>query len=167
MRILHIEVQIYRVDNKNIMKYQEEILHSLNMIQQQVNKYSVTKKETSAMQVKTLRSHNRRDEHRGFRKSRSVSRNRCHHSRGNLTRTKYMHSRLEIIPSMSPIKNYMMRHGSDNLQGKMRKIKPLSFDGDNRKGEYAEAWLLGMMKYLQLHDYSSNVEAKVVAYDIQ
>jgi hypothetical protein len=53
------------------------------------------------------------------------------------------------------------------LQGELRKIKPPSFDGENKKGEDAEAWLLGMRKYFQLHDYSSNVEARIAAYHLQ
>jgi hypothetical protein len=47
MRSLQREVQIYRDDNQNIMKYQEEILKILNMIQKQVNKHSSTKQEAS------------------------------------------------------------------------------------------------------------------------
>jgi hypothetical protein len=38
MRILQSKVQSYRDDSENIMKYQEEILQSLNMLQNQVNK---------------------------------------------------------------------------------------------------------------------------------
>jgi hypothetical protein len=52
-------------------------------------------------------------------------------------------------------------------KGSLRKIKPPSFDGENRKGEDAEAWLLGMRKYFQLHDYSSNVEAIIASYHLQ
>jgi hypothetical protein len=43
MRILEREVQRYIVDNENIMKYQEEILHILNMLQKKFNKYSGTR----------------------------------------------------------------------------------------------------------------------------
>jgi hypothetical protein len=43
MRSLQREVQIYRDDNENIMKVQEEILQSLNMLQKQANKDSGTK----------------------------------------------------------------------------------------------------------------------------
>jgi hypothetical protein len=59
------------------------------------------------------------------------------------------------------------RHGSDSLQGELRKIKPPSFDGENKKSEDAKAWLLGMRKYFQLHKYSSNVEARIASYHLQ
>ena len=49
----------------------------------------------------------------------------------------------------------------------MSKIKPPYFDGENKKGEYAEAWLLGMKKYFQFHNYSSNAEARIADYHLQ
>jgi hypothetical protein len=55
MRILKKEVKIYRADNERIMKAQEEILQSLNMLQNQVNKESGTKQEASARQLSASR----------------------------------------------------------------------------------------------------------------
>jgi hypothetical protein len=37
----------------------------------------------------------------------------------------------------------------------MNKIKPPTFDGEHKKDEDAETWLLGMRKYFQLHNYSA------------
>ena len=51
------------------------------------------------------------------------------------------------------------------LQGEIRKIKPPTSDGENKKGEDAKAWFLGMRKYMCLHNYSSNVEARIVIYN--
>jgi hypothetical protein len=45
------------------MKAQEEILHILNMLHKQVNKYSGTKKVTSVRQVTTSISQRKKDEH--------------------------------------------------------------------------------------------------------
>jgi hypothetical protein len=33
------------------------------------------------------------------------------------------------------------------MQGELRKIKPPTFDGENKRGEDFEAWLLGIRKY--------------------
>jgi hypothetical protein len=63
MSILQREVHIYRANNENIMKAQEEILQSLNMLQRQANKDSSTKQAASARQVTTSRSHRKMDEH--------------------------------------------------------------------------------------------------------
>ena len=68
---------------------------------------------------------------------------------------------------MSIVKHHKIRHAKNELQGELRKIKPCTFDGENKKGEDAEAWLLSMRKYLQLHNYSSNMEAKIVVYNLQ
>jgi hypothetical protein len=59
--------KLYREDNERIMKYQEEILQILNMLQKQVNKDSSTRKEASARKVEVSRSHDRRDDHGGYR----------------------------------------------------------------------------------------------------
>ena len=44
MRTLQKEVQSYKADNERIMKAQEEILQSLNMLQNKFNKDSCTRK---------------------------------------------------------------------------------------------------------------------------
>jgi hypothetical protein len=55
----------------------------------------------------------------------------------------------------------------NHLQGELRKLKPPNFDGENKKGEEVEAWLLEIRKYFQLHNYSSNLEARVSIYHLQ
>jgi hypothetical protein len=39
------------------------------------------------------------------------------------------------------------RPEGDILQGELRNIKPPTFNGEHRKGEEVEAWLLEMKKY--------------------
>ena len=43
-----------------------------------------------------------------------------------------------------------------------KKSKPLSIDGDLKKSEDAKAWLLGMNKFFELHDYTENMMARIV-----
>jgi hypothetical protein len=89
MSRLHREVHSYRDDNERIMKAQEEILQIKNMLQNQVNKDLGTRQEASAKKVEVSRSHYRRDDHGGSRKSRSISRHQHHHSLGYSTRETY------------------------------------------------------------------------------
>ena len=49
----------------------------------------------------------------------------------------------------------------------MNKIKPPTFDGEHKKDEDAETWLLGMRKCFQLHNYSSHAEGRIVVYKIK
>jgi hypothetical protein len=42
----------------------------------------------------------------------------------------------------------------------MNKINPPTFDGEHKKEEEAETWLLGMRKYFQLQNYSSHCRRK-------
>jgi hypothetical protein len=51
--------------------------------------------------------------------------------------------------SPSPTRKHK-KFGKDELKGEMNKIKPLMFDGEHKKEEDAETWLLGMRKYFQL-----------------
>jgi hypothetical protein len=55
----------------------------------------------------------------------------------------------------------------DELQGEMNKIKPPTFDGEHKKDEDAETWLLGMRKYFQLHNYSSQAEGRISIYQLK
>jgi hypothetical protein len=43
---------------------------------------------------------------------------------------------------------------------------PPTFDGERKRGDDVEAWLLGMRKYFQLHNYSSNLEVMVSKYHL-
>ena len=52
------------------------------------------------------------------------------------------------------------------LKKALRKIKPPTFDGKHKKGEDDEVLLLGMRKYLQLHNYSFSVEARIATYNL-
>ena len=47
-----------------------------------------------------------------------------------------------------------------------RKIKPPTFDGEMRRNEEVETWLLGMSKYFQIYDYSNNFKAKMATYNL-
>ena len=48
--------------------------------------------------------------------------------------------------SISPVRKDNKRSGVDELQGEMNNIKPPTFDGEHKKDENAETWLLGMRK---------------------
>jgi hypothetical protein len=47
-----------------------------------------------------------------------------------------------------------------------RNSKPPSFDGEIKKGEQAEAWLLGLKKYFKVHDFSENLKARVATFNL-
>jgi hypothetical protein len=68
--------------------------------------------------------------------------------------------------SLSPVIRYN-RSGVDELRGEMNKIKPPTFDGEHKKDEDEETWLLSMRKYFQLHNYSSHVEGRIIIYQLK
>jgi hypothetical protein len=98
------------------------------------------------------RSHGSHDEKR--REARSFDRHHHHSPK---------HSIRKACGSSSPypIRKHKRRTGVDELQGEMNKIKPPTFDGEHKKDEYAETWLLGMRKYFQLHNYYAQSEGRI------
>jgi hypothetical protein len=97
--------------------------------------------------------------HEGKGRSRSGSRHH-HHSQ------KYSNRRTHNKSSPYPVKKHM-RYGVDEFKGEMNNIKPPTFDGENKKDEDVDKWLLGMRKYLQLHDYSSHAEGRIYIYQLK
>jgi hypothetical protein len=51
--------------------------------------------------------------------------------------------------SPSPTRKHQ-KSGREELKAEMNKIKPPTFDGEHKKEEDVETWLLGMKKYFQL-----------------
>jgi hypothetical protein len=94
------------------------------------------------------------------RRTRSVGRHHHHSPRNSIRREHNM-----SIPS--PIMKHKRRFGVDELQGEMNKIKPPTFDGEQKKDDDAKTWFLGMRKYFQLHNYSSHVEGIISIYHIK
>jgi hypothetical protein len=68
--------------------------------------------------------------------------------------------------SPSPIRKNR-RSELDELKGEMNKFKHPTFDGENKKYEDVEAWLLGMRKYFQLHNYSCHAEGRIAIYQLK
>jgi hypothetical protein len=110
----------------------------LNKIEKKLDKESGSRKSGS---------HRPPDEKR---RTRSVSRHH-HHSPRHSNKKENNNS------SPSPVRNHR-RFGVDELRGEMNKIKPPTFDGENKKDEDVETWLSGMRKYFELHNYSSHAE---------
>jgi hypothetical protein len=52
------------------------------------------------------------------------------------------------------------------LQGELRNLKPPSFEGEREREDDVEAWLLGLRRYFQLHNYSSNLESRISTYHL-
>jgi hypothetical protein len=146
IKSLQKDVQSYKDDNDRLMKAKEEqegfnikLLQSLDRIEKNMDK-----------ETETSRSGRHRSHDEG-RKTKSVDKH-LHHS------PRYSAGRVCSSSSPSPVRKHKRRTGVDELQGEMNKIKPPTFDGEHKKDEDAETWLLGMRKYFQLHNYSSQEE---------
>ena len=58
------------------------------------------------------------------------------------------------------------RHHRDHTRDEFKKAKPPTFDGEVKTGQEAKAWLLGIKKYFQVHDYSRNMKARVAIFNL-
>ena len=45
----------------------------------------------------------------------------------------------------------------EEISGEFKKIKPPTFNGENKKGEEVESWLSGMKKHFQIYNYSNKL----------
>jgi hypothetical protein len=52
------------------------------------------------------------------------------------------------------------------MKGELRKLKPPTFDDENKRGDDAETCMLRIIKYFQLHSYSSNLKARIAIYHL-
>jgi hypothetical protein len=87
----------------------------------------IEKKMDKATESNRSRSQGSHDERR---RTTSVSRYH-HHSSSNSSRREHSSS----IPSL--VRKHKKRYGVDELQGEMKKMKPTTFYGDNKKDEDA------------------------------
>jgi hypothetical protein len=157
-------VQSYKEDNERLMREKIQInarvLQSLNQLQRK------TKKGSNSKQEEEGRFHERREDHGRVGYSRSANRTRRHHSPPYSERNFYASEDSISSPEVSPVRHQRRRHEVDSLQGEMRKLKPPSFDGEREREDDVEAWFLGLRRYFQLHNYSSNLEARISTYHL-
>ena len=68
--------------------------------------------------------------------------------------------------SSSSHKRKRKRHHRDHTRDEFKKAKPPTFDGEVKTGQEDEAWLLGIKKYFQVHDYSGNMKERVAIFNL-
>ena len=48
-----------------------------------------------------------------------------------------------------------------------KKENPPNFDGDLKKLEDVEAWILGMKTFFEIHEYTDNMKAIIVIFNLK
>jgi len=61
----------------------------------------------------------------------------------------------------------LRRSDKGYLSNEFKKVNPLTFDGEIKKPQDAEAWLLGMRKFFRIHDYSENMKASLATFNLK
>jgi hypothetical protein len=154
LRKLQTDVQSHKADNESLMKDKEKqedfnmkLMKIMDKIEKKLDKESGSNKS---------RSH-------GTPEGKGISRSdRRHHHHSQRHSNKRAHKK----SSPSPFRKHRMSR-VDELKGEMNKIKPPTFDGEHKKDEDVETWMLGMRKYFQLHKYSSHAKGRIVIYQLK
>jgi hypothetical protein len=68
--------------------------------------------------------------------------------------------------SHSQTRRKKRKHSKSHDPEEFKKAKPPTFDGEIKKGEEAEVWLLGLKKYFRVHDYSENLKAQIAIFNL-
>jgi hypothetical protein len=160
------DTQACRADSRKLMKVRDrqgefnlKMLKSLERIEMKLEKGRDSRKtESHRTPERKRRSRSVKTPERR-RRSRSSRRHHCHSPKNS---SKETHS----SSSSSPTRKHR-KFGKDELKGEMNKIKPPTFDGEHKKEEDAETWLLGMKKYFQLQNYSTHAEGRIVMYHLK
>jgi hypothetical protein len=74
-----------------------------------------------------------------------------------------------LVEKLVPIlrgKGKKRKHSKSHDPEEFKKSKPPTFDGEIKKGEEAEVWLLGLKKYFRVHDYSENLKARIAIFNL-
>jgi hypothetical protein len=174
VRSLRDELQICKVDNKILIKQQEKqkeinvvLLQSLSNIQRQLKHEPATshvdqRHEKRKQIPHEIQKHDPISDHTRRSTSKKTQPVDRGHSSAESSRKEASNSEGS---SSSRSSSHSQRKGNKRKSSKnhdtedFKKSKPPSFDGDIKKGEEAEAWLLGLNKYFRFHDYSENLKA--------
>jgi hypothetical protein len=128
VKSMEIEVQSYKEDNERLMREQSRInarvLQSLNQVQRKTKKGSNSKQEEEGI------FHERRGDCGRVGYSRSASKTHRNHSPPHSEAIFYASEDPISWPEVSPIRNQRRRQEVDSFQGELRKLNPLSFDGE-------------------------------------
>jgi hypothetical protein len=154
IEILQKDAQAHLDDSRKLMKIRDrQGEFNLKMLKRLKRIEKKLEKESDTSRSRSVRTPERR------RRSRSGSRH---------YRLSPKHSGKETHSSSSPSPTRKhQKYGRNELKGEINKIKPPTFDGEHKKEEDAETWLLGMNKYFQLQNYSAHAEGRIAMYQLK
>jgi hypothetical protein len=164
VRNLMVELQSCKVDNERMMKEQEKQTEINAVLLQSLSDLQRKMQHESEMQ-----KHGHISGHTERRTSRKVhprvkgpvpddsSEKEVGDSEGSSSNRNGSYSRR---------KQKKQKTSKGHKFEEFRKAKPPSFNGEIKKGEEAEAWLLGLKKYFRFHDFSENLKARVATLNL-
>jgi hypothetical protein len=181
VRSLRAELQSFKADNERLIKEQEKqteinavLLQSLSDIQRQLQHEPATshvdrRHKKRSQSPPEIRKHDSLSDPTGRSTAKKVQPGGRGHSSGESSGKEADNSEGS---SSSRVGSHPHRKGKKRKRSKthspeeFKKAKPPSFDGEIKKGEEVEAWLLGLKKYFRVHDYSENLKARIAIFNL-
>jgi hypothetical protein len=169
VRSLMVKLQSCKADNKRLIKEKEKqtkinavLLQSLFNIQRQLQHGPDTnhadRRQTKRSQSPPeIRKRGLLSGHTGKSTSRKVhprDKGQASDDSSGKETGDLEGSSSSITSPHSRRKQKKQKHSKNCNLEEFKKAKPPSFDGEIKWGEEAEAWLLGIKKYLRVHDFS-------------
>jgi hypothetical protein len=181
VRSLMEELQSYKDDNERLIKEQEKkteinavLLQSLSDIQRRLQHGPTvshvdmhhTKKTPSPPKIQkhgpesghTRRSTSKKSHH-------GAKRHPMEYSSGSDTNNSKEYSSGKTS-SHSHTRGKKRKHSKSRAPEEFNKSLPPTFDGEIKKGEEAEVWLLGLKKHFRVHDYSENMKDWIAIFNM-
>jgi hypothetical protein len=159
-----VELQRCKADNERMMKEQEKqieinavLLQSLFDLQRQMQHEPETQKH-GHISGHTERSTSKKVFPRGKGQASDDSSEKQDGDLEGSSSSRTSSYSLKKQKKQNPFKGQKFKE--------FRKSKPPSFDDEIKKGEEAEAWLLGLKKYFRIHDFSENMKAQVATFNL-
>jgi hypothetical protein len=181
LRSLMVEFQSCKVDNGRMIKEQEKqieikvvLLQILLDIQRQlqhglatdhVDKHH-TKKTQSPLE---LQKHGPESGHTRRITSKKAQHGAKRHSSEESSGEEIDNSKeysSSKTSSHSQRRGKKRKHSKSHDPKEFKKEKPPTFNGEIKKGEEKEVWMLGLKKYFRFHDYFENLKVRIAIFNL-
>jgi hypothetical protein len=181
IRRLMVELKSYKADNERMIKEQEKhteinevLLQSLSYIQRQLQ-HGPTASHVDIHHAKKtqiplkIQNHGPESGHTKRSTSKKAQHGAKIHSMEDTSSEDIANSKESDsgkTSSHSQMRGKKMKHSKSRDPEEFNKSKPPTFDGEIKKGEEEEVWLLVLKNYFRVHDDSENLKARITIFDL-
>jgi hypothetical protein len=181
VRSLKEELQSYKDENERMIKEKEKkkeinafLVQSLSYIQRKLQHGPTdshvdmrhTKKNPSPPEIQKLGPESGHIGRRTSNKSQHAAKRHSMEYSCSEDTDKSNKSSSGKTSSHSQTRRNKRKHPKSCDPEEFKKSKPPTFNGEIKKREEVEVWILGLKKYFRIHDYSENLKARIAIFNL-